>query len=499
MKAPFSYLGEGHLRLIKEVPKATGARGEVIWFTSPAKGGEILAREAPAWQAKVFAGRPREVVGIARAHGPLILVQRKKPEGPFSHHAHLEDSEYGWFRDQVGAVWAEMRNFGVGRYLFDLRDLTNEQILGVLVGLELAAYSFKTTEAPVPEILCLGAGEKLLQEACALGSAINWARHLVNMPGNELHPESMAELVRKHFQRPGLTVDVWNADKLTKEKMNLLLAVGSGSDSSPKLIHLRYRPRRSGGRGGGGGGRGRAPLALVGKGVTFDSGGLDLKPSSAMRWMKKDMGGAAALLGVASWAAEVNYPAPLDIYVACAENLVDGKSFRPGDVFVSRSGVSIEIHNTDAEGRLVLADALDVAVKAKEEPEMVIDVATLTGAIKTALGTEIAGLFSNADDLAEELQDAGQAAGELCWRMPLYARYASNFTSPVADLVNCTDGWAGAITAALFLERFIARKPWAHLDIYAWADKAAGALTFAGGSGQGVQTLVRFLQSRATR
>jgi leucyl aminopeptidase len=189
----------------------------------------------------------------------------------------------------------------------------------------------------------------------------------------------------------------------------------------------------------------------------------------------------------------------LDIYLALAENMVDARSFRPSDVMTARNGMQVEIHNTDAEGRLVLADVLDVAVtqQGADEPEMVIDVATLTGAIKVALGAELAGLFSNDDRLAEDLNRAGQAAGDLNWRMPMYGRYTSGMSTPFADIVNAVDGFGGAITAALFLEKFTRQKSWAHLDIYGWNDKATGPYTFAGGNGQAVQCLAQFLTDRA--
>jgi leucyl aminopeptidase len=235
--------------------------------------------------------------------------------------------------------------------------------------------------------------------------------------------------------------------------------------------------------------------------VTFDTGGLDIKPSSNMRLMKKDMGGSAALAGLAHWLGEAQISLPVDIYLGLAENSVDGKSMRPSDVLIARSGMSVEIHNTDAEGRLVLADVLDVAVTQKnaDEPSQVIDVATLTGAIKAGLGAEISGLFCNDDSLAKELESAGQLAGEPNWRMPLYSRYGRNMDSSFADIVNCVDGFGGAITAALFLEKFIRGKSWAHMDIYGWNDRAQGALTFAGGSGQAVQTLIEFLQKKALK
>jgi leucyl aminopeptidase len=290
--------------------------------------------------------------------------------------------------------------------------------------------------------------------------------------------------------------------------MGLHLAVGQGALHGPRMIHLKYRPKKtsssklasskSAASKSVGGKSNSKPIAFVGKGITFDSGGLDIKPSSGMRLMKKDMGGAAAVLGVALWAELSQINLDLDFYIGLAENAVDQKSFRPSDVVTARNGMSVEIHNTDAEGRLVLADLLDVAVTKAgvDEPEIVIDVATLTGAIKVALGADLAGLFSNSDQLSDEIQSAGQKAGDLNWRMPLYLKYTHGMSSSFADIVNAIDGFGGAITAALFLEKFVRNKPWAHLDIYAWNDKNSGSLSFSGGNGQAVQCLVQFLKSK---
>lgn len=464
---------------------------------SPTVLAKLVQTHAPAWQVQGLLEKPRDVLMINGGQGPVYILQRRKPKGPFSHQGLLEESDYAWFRDQGGALWALIRNAGVS-FELDLSQLSKEQLRGLLVGIEMAGYQFKAEvfgkeKGQRPNVR-LKAGKNSkdlaaeLEMAKVIGGAVNWARHLVNMPPNALNPTSVAELATSTFAKmPGLDVEIWDSKRLQKEKMGLILGVGAGSPNPPCLVHLKYRPKKK---------SKLRPIALVGKGVTFDTGGLDIKPSAGMRLMKKDMGGSAAVLALASWVSESAYPAPVDFYLAMAENSVDGKSFRPSDVLISRSGQSVEIHNTDAEGRLVLGDALDVAVTAKDEPEAVINLATLTGAIKTALGTEISGLFSNHDKLADQLQKCGQKVGELNWRMPLYSRYTGSFSTPFADMVNAVDGWAGAITAALFLEKFVRQKPWAHLDIYGWNDKPTGALGFAGGNGQAVQTLIHFLEER---
>lgn len=209
--------------------------------------------------------------------------------------------------------------------------------------------------------------------------------------------------------------------------------------------------------------------------------------------MKKDMGGSAAVLGAALWASETGAKCNLDALLALAENSISGKSFRPSDVIRARNGMTVEIHNTDAEGRLVLADALDVAVSAK--PKYVIDVATLTGAIKVALGPGLAGLFGNSRPLVNALHKSGQQAGDLNWPMPLVQKYKGMLNSNFADMINATDGFGGAVTAALFLEKFVGEVPWAHLDIYAWKDAPDGAWCEAGGSGQAVACLAEWLRT----
>ena len=259
-------------------------------------------------------------------------------------------------------------------------------------------------------------------------------------------------------------------------------------------MHLKYRPKGSK--------RGQRPLAFVGKGVTFDTGGLDIKVSSGMRLMKKDMGGSASLCGLAYWLEQSQLAVPCDFYLALAENAVDKHSYRPGDILTARSGTTVEIDNTDAEGRLVLADAIDVAVKTKgaDAPEALIDLATLTGAMRVALGTRVAGLFANDDTLAETLLAAAQRTSEPSWRMPLYSDYLSSLRSSVADMANSGHSrFGGAIVAALFLQRFVGDIPWAHFDMYAWSDGNTGGCIEAGGTGQCVQLLADFLRARISK
>jgi leucyl aminopeptidase len=393
-------------------------------------------------------------------------------------------------RDAVGGVVSLLERMDIAHAEFEFK-LDEQALEAAILGLELALYRFKRVfkgEAPKLRFHLRNRGKVLaaaaLSEATTLGLAVNLARHLVNLPPNMLNPVTYADAVQKMFARQkNLKVEVWTEERLRKENMNLLLAVGSGSATPPRLVHIQYRPP----------GVKKNPVAFVGKGVTFDSGGLDIKPSSGMRLMKKDMGGSAALVGVARWLSEAQPKVAMDFYLSMAENAVSSRAFRPSDVIIARNGQSIEIHNTDAEGRLVMADALDVAAKQKDTPRHVIDVSTLTGAIKVALGAGIAGLFSNDAKLAAGLNQAGQKVGDLNWIMPLFQRYRGQLNSIFADQANASDGFGGAITAALFLEKFVNGLSWAHLDIYAWKDSADGAWLEGGGSGQSVLGLTQWL------
>lgn len=395
-------------------------------------------------------------------------------------------------RDAMGPLLSLLERLEVEWAEIEL-DLDKKLLGSALYGLEIGLYRFKrvlNSEDPKFRLHLKSKGkaltEKQIKTEVARGQGVNLARHMVNLPPNELNPVTYAGFIQEFLKGvKNVKVDVWDEKKLSSENMNLHLAVGKASHTQPRLVHIKYRPP----------GGGKSPIALVGKGITFDSGGLDIKPSSGMRLMKKDMGGSASVLGVMYWAAATGLKVSLDAYLALAENAVGGNSFRPGDVITARNGMTVEIHNTDAEGRLVLADAMDVAATAKEKPRFMIDVATLTGAIKVALGAQLAGLFSNDNRLAAAISGAGVEIGDLSWTMPLFKRYNSQMNTIFADMVNSVDGFGGAITAALFLEKFTRDIPWAHLDVYAWRDGSDGAWTESGGSGQSVLNLSRWLEN----
>lgn len=483
--------------------KSAGRKGQGFFFflgdRSEKKFRAIIESHALDYQRESLLVLERETIHFMGNLGP-VWIQRRLQKKQKNHYGHFQETAYSLARDGAGALVGVWRALQIKHVDIEFWGASEEEEVGFIVGLDMGAYQFRALNEGqsslegLPQVVLQSQGKAFNKErrnaAQSLAYAINWARHLVNLPGQNLNPQTFMELATGYFQRSkSVKVSVWGEEKLKKEGMGLHLAVGQGATHGPRMIHLRYRPS----------GSSRDPIAIVGKGITFDTGGLDIKNSAGMRFMKKDMGGAAAVFASCVWAEQVGVNVPIDFYLGIAENSVGPNSYRPGDIYKARNGMTVEIHNTDAEGRLVLADVLDVAVTNKEKPALVIDVATLTGAIKVALGADVPGLFSNDDNLAEDLLKASHQAGEACWRMPLVPRYTSQMNSPVAHMTNAVDGLGGAVTAAMFLERFINKLPWAHLDIYAWNDKPTGALGFTGASGQGVQTLVQFLVSRATR
>ena len=427
-----------------------------------------------------------------------VWVQLQGANANIENETELKTSSYARARILAGQVLRKLEGFKPDAVQFHFDVEEKEPITGFLVGLDMAAYRFKEVfkgeKKTVPYAQYLVKKKKLdadwMSEAVEIARSVNSARHFVNLGPNWMTPEIFCETAEKLVQSKNVKVEIWDEKRLAKEGLRLLLAVGQASENPPRLFKAHYRPTNT---------SKEAPVVLVGKGVTFDSGGLDIKPSSGMRLMKKDMGGAATVLSVLMWAVRTKYPHPLDVYCSLAENSVGSRSFRPGDVIESRSGKWIEIHNTDAEGRLVMVDAFDVALENAKEPKALIDVSTLTGAIKVAIGGGIAGLFSNREDLSRDLLAASQQSGDLCWRMPLFQKYRNSMSSNFADMTNATDGFGGAVTAALFLESFVQKQPWANFDIYAWNDGADGAISEGGGNGQCVQNLIFYLNNLKSR
>lgn len=314
--------------------------------------------------------------------------------------------------------------------------------------------------------------------AWSMSEAMTLTRSLVNMPANVLNPETYEQCVREMVKaecarahNPNhLSVEVLHAERLAAQGCGLLCAVGKGSDVPPRLVKLSYAPVSAPVSAPHGASHSARHVVLVGKGITFDTGGLDVKASNFMRNMKKDMGGSAAALGAFLSLTRRQVPVRLTCYLALAENMVSGGAMRPGDVYTARNGVSVEIDNTDAEGRLVLADALCFA--AEEKPDWIIDLATLTGAARVSLGAGVDALFSNSKSHEECLFQAGLEMADPVWALPLVDDYESQLDSSVADCSNsASTPQGGAITAALFLRKFVGNVPWSHIDTYMWTDK----------------------------
>lgn len=362
--------------------------------------------------------------------------------------------------------------------------LSPETATAVALGWALGAYRFtryrKADRAPSTLVWPEGADRATVR---AMAEATYMTRDLINIPAEDMGPAHLAraaeQLAAEHEARVSLIV----GDDLLTNNYPMIHAVGRGSSRPPILIDLNW------------GDRSAPKVTLVGKGVCFDSGGYDLKPAASMLMMKKDMGGAAQVLGLAQMIMAAALPIRLRVLVPAVENMVAGNAFKPMDVLTSRRGLTVEIGNTDAEGRLVLADAL--AEAADDDPEMILDFATLTGAARVALGTDLPALFCNDDRLADDILAASRANHDPLWRMPLFAAYAGKLKSGIADLSNMGDGPAGgAITAALFMERFLKPgTPWAHIDLMAWnvADRPGRP---RGGEAQGIRAVFGMLAKR---
>ncbi|MCD6187318.1 MAG: leucyl aminopeptidase, partial [Desulfuromusa sp.] len=320
-------------------------------------------------------------------------------------------------------------------------------------------------------------------EAEAIISGVCFARDLVNAPGNLKSPEYLAMQAVAMAEQVGIRAKLLDRRELERQGFGALLGVAQGSAQQPYLIVLEYR----------GGNEADQPIALVGKGVTFDSGGISLKPSEKMDEMKMDMGGAATVLGTMQAAAKMKLPLNLVAVVPAVENMPSGTAIRPGDILTSLSGKTIEVLNTDAEGRLILADALTYV--GRYQPRVVIDLATLTGACIIALGNQAAAVLGNHDGLIRQLLKAGERSGERFWQLPLWDEYAALIKSDFADVKNTGGRAAGTITAAAFLQQFADKYKWAHLDIagMAWAEQGKAGQP-KGGTGFGVRALIEYLR-----
>ena len=355
--------------------------------------------------------------------------------------------------------------FGLGSYRFD-------------------RYKANGAEQPVL-VLPEGVDEADLARRLA---GVTLARDLINAPTNDMGPEALEAVVRALAHHYGATVTTIAGDDLLSQNFPLIHTVGRAAAEAPRLLDLRWRGGRRGGPGGG------RRITLVGKGVCFDTGGLDIKPAASMLLMKKDMGGAANVMGLALMIMDAGLDVDLRVLLPIVENSIAGNAFRPGDIYRSRKGLTVQIDNTDAEGRLILADAL--ALADEEETDLIVDMATLTGAARVALGPDLPPFFTDDEALAVRLTEASLSVADPLWRLPLFKGYEKDVTAKVADLTNApAGGMAGAITAALFLKRFVERAPrWVHLDIFGWSPSERAHAPVVGGEGQGIRALYQLIR-----
>jgi leucyl aminopeptidase len=369
-----------------------------------------------------------------------------------------------------------------GTYRLDC-DWPREQRLQASLGWGLASYRFdryKANKKPRPVLLL---AEDIESEVRALCEAQCLVRDLVNTPTEDMGPAQLADAVTREADRYDAEINVVAGDELLVRKYPAIHAVGRASNRAPRLVELTW------------GEEGAPGLTLVGKGVCFDTGGLDLKTAAGMALMKKDMGGAAHALALAALVMEHRLPVRLRLLIPAVENSVAGNAYRPGDVIPTRKGLSVEIGNTDAEGRVILSDAL--ALACEESPELVIDFATLTGAARIALGADLPPLFSNRAEVAQGIQQAGDEVEDPLWTLPLHQPYNKLIESPIADLSNSgKSSFGGCITAALFLEHFVEPEiPWVHIDTFAWnqADRPGRP---QGGEALGLRAVFHYLKAR---
>ncbi len=370
-----------------------------------------------------------------------------------------------------------------GDYRLETERFDDAAVYAAHLGWGLGAYRFdEYRKAPGPDAarsLLVPEGLKAVLDEVA---SVSITRDLVNRPTEDLLPHDLESEARKLAIAFDADFECIVGDDLLRAGFATIHTVGRASVSAPRLIDIRW------------GEPDHPHVALVGKGVCFDSGGLDIKPANGMRQMKKDMGGAAHVLGLANLIMRRKLPVRLRVLVPAVENAISANAYRPGDVIRTYKGTTVEIDNTDAEGRLILCDALTLAVE--EEPEIIVDFATLTGAARSALGTELPAMFTNRDDIATGISAAGEALDDPVWRMPLHAPYRKMLTSPIADLTNAPSSpYGGAITAALYLEHFVDEKPWVHFDIMAMNIRHRPGHP-VGGEAMGLRAVFDFLAGR---
>lgn len=380
-----------------------------------------------------------------------------------------------------------------------INKIKNDDVIQALTeGAVLGLYTFRrymtkkeNDFGEIKELTIVGKAKRPLEQVIARGKIIaeaaNYARDMVNEPGNYMTPTRMAENARQLARKFGLKVEIFDRDKMKELGMGGLLGVSQGSQQPPKFIILSYQGRKSD----------QIDLALVGKGITFDSGGISIKPSENMADMKDDMSGGAAVLATISSLAQLKPAINVTAFIPATENMPSGTAMKPGDIIKAMNGKTIEVLNTDAEGRLILADALSYAVKSNAKA--IIDIATLTGACQIALGKITTGAFTNNQSLLDKVIAAGKEAGEFTWQMPMFEEYKEFIKSDIADIKNTGNRYGGAITAAKFLEEFVGKTPWVHLDLTGPDNDKEKGYQVKGATGAPVRTLINFVMAQAKK
>jgi leucyl aminopeptidase len=442
-------------------------------------------------KAARFKGRPGQVFdGFAERGGEIVRVvlTGAGEKGEEGRAANLEKAG--------AALAAKYLRSGAESIALEADGLSAEEVACVVMGLRLRSWRYDTyrtrlkdeQKATLAKIVVVGAPEgsdAAWTDASALAEGVELTRELVTEPANVIYPGSFIERVRGPMEAAGLELTVLGVEEMTALGMGALLGVGQGSDRPSRLLAVKWN----------GGENGARPMAFVGKGVTFDTGGISIKPGPGMGDMKWDMGGAGAVAGAMLALARRKAKANVVGVMGLVENMPDGKAMRPGDVLTTMSGQTVEVLNTDAEGRLVLCDAL-TWVQKEHDPIAIVDFATLTGAMVISLGFEHGGVFANDDAIADALLTAGRETGDKLWRMPLAPAYDKLIDSPIADMQNIGPREGGSITAAQFLQRFIDKgRPWAHCDIagMVWSAKP-GATWDKGATGYGVRLIDRYVR-----
>jgi leucyl aminopeptidase len=453
---------------------AQTAAARPLHLIAEAEAVAVLARLGPSAQAQArvqdFSGKPGQILPVVGQDGEMQAVVAGGASG-----------DAGLYRTLSARLPAG-----------DYRLAEGEPGEAAATAWVQGGYSFDRyrPEAVKPLARLAVADEAIRARALRIGEACALARDLVNTPANDMGPAELEAAARQLAERHGAEVACVAGEALLAQNYPAVHAVGraAAAHRAPRIVEIAWR---------GGGAADDAPhLVLVGKGVVFDTGGLDIKPSAGMRLMKKDMGGAAHVLGLAAMVMGEDLPVRLTVLIPAVENAISGDAMRPGDVLATRAGLSVEVGNTDAEGRLILADAL--ARAGELDPDLTVDMATLTGAARVALGPELPPFYTPSDALAGEMEEAARAAGDPLWRMPLWPGYQAALDSDIAQLKNDPDAWAqaGSVTAALFLQRFApATGEWIHFDVFAWNPRKRPGWP-VGGEAQAVRALFHLLRAR---